>query len=306
MKLTLKKKSSYDNKRKIAGLLFTSPFVIGFIFFFLSPLLMYFSMGFSNLNYSNDGMTLSFIGVKNYIEVLFVQSDFFKQLVESIQELSIIFPSVLLYSFFIAILLNQKFKGRTIARAIFFIPVIIASGVAAASQNDTLITSSFNMLGQTDQASGADVMNLTKLLMSLFGSSIDSGLLSIISGAIERINTITTYSGIQILIFLAGLQTISPSLYEASSIEGATKWEDFWKITFPMLTPLILVNAVYTIVEVMGGSTNKIINNLYRLSINESKYGISSAMGTVYFAIIFATIGIVIFFISKIVFYEEK
>ncbi len=113
-------------------------------------------------------------------------------------------------------------------------------------------------------------------------------------------------SGVQILIFLAGLQSISPSLYEASSVEGCTAWENFWKITFPMISPLILVNSIYTIIDVLGNTDNTIVNSLYRLSILESKYGLSSAMGLVYFVVIFAILGVAMFLISKIVFYEDR
>lgn len=295
---------SYERRKKLAGLVYVSPFIIGFIFLFLSPLAMYFSMGFSRLEYSGAGVKLTYIGLQNFKEIFLVQEGFLKKLMESLSDIAITLPSILLLSLFLANILNQKFHGRTIARAIFFIPVVIASGVAAVYQKDSLTTASFSALVNTVGTSG-DALNISKMLTSMFNISANTGLYGILSDLVNKIYTITVGSGIQILIFLAGLQNISKSLYEASSIEGATSWENFWKITFPMMTPLIMVNAVYTVVDVMGGTSNGLINSLYELSIMQSKYGISSAMGTIYFLTIFLIIGLIMFLLSRIVFYEN-
>lgn len=295
---------SYESQKKWAGFVYVSPFLIGFIFLFLSPLVMYFTMGFSKLEYSGKGISLAFVGLQNFKEILLVQDGFLNKLAESLKDIAITLPSIILFSFFIANILNQKFRGRTLARAIFFIPVVITSGVAAVYQLDSLTTASFDALVNTANSSG-DALNISKMMTELFDISANTGLFNILSDLVNRIYVITVGSGIQILIFLAGLQNISRSLYEASSIEGASAWENFWKITFPMMTPLIMVNAVYTVVDGMGGTTNKLINSLYELSIVQSKYGISSAMGTIYFLTIFSIIGLVMFLLSKIVFYEN-
>ena len=300
------KSLSLKTRRSISGYLFISPFIIGFVFLMLMPFVLFIFMGLSEQHVGSEGgIIFNLVGFKNYYEALFVETDFIQQVLASLADLLITFPSILLYSFFIAIILNQKFKGRAISRAVFFLPVLVASGAAAMGQGDALMNTAISAIsGNTDSVK--DSLNLTSTLMDLLGTSLDSSLFDIIETLVEKIYTIAMSSGVQILIFLAGLQTISPSLYEASSIEGATAWENFWKITLPMISPLILVNAVYTIVDVMGNPNNQIVNKLYDMSMREYKYGLSSAMGTIYFGIIIAVLGIVIFLISKGVFYEDR
>ena len=129
---------------------------------------------------------------------------------------------------------------------------------------------------------------------------------SFVSNLVGKIYTITMSSGVQILIFLAGLQGISPSLYEASSIEGATSWENFWKITLPMISPVVLVNSVYTIVDQLGGASNAVIMDMYDTALKQNQFGFSSAMGLIYFSLIFIVVGFVIFIMSKFVYYEDR
>lgn len=300
------RKKTLQANRSITGLLFISPFLIGFIFLIASPLILYFVMSVTEKTISDTGTGISFswIGLANYREALFVKVGFFKNILESLGGMMITFPSIILYSFFIAVLLNQKFKGRSIARSIFFLPVLIASGSAAIGQSDALVSTALSAISGTGNA-GANV-NLTKTLMDILGTSLSPSFFAVVTILVNKIYQIVMSSGVQILIFLAGLQTISPALYEAANMEGATAWEKFWKITLPMISPLILVNSVYTVIDVLGSSDNPIVAELYSLSMDQFKYGLSSAMGTVYFSVIFAVLGIVIFCISKGVFYEDK
>lgn len=299
-----KKRLTLSQKRSVAGVMFALPFIIGFIFLFLSPLILYIAFGFSRVSPGENSMIFEFIGLDNFRRVILVENIFIRNAFGSLGEMLLTFPSILLYSFFIASLLNQKFRGRTLARAIFFLPVIIASGVAAVEQQSSVIQTSINVLAGTDNPE--DTMNMTQIVVRIFGTTMPQTFFNYITTIVGQIYNITLSSGIQIIIFLAGLQTIPPSLYEASSIEGATAWENFWKITLPMISPLILVNAVYTIIDRLGGATNPIIERLYVLSIRNQQYGLSSAMGMVYFTIMFTVLGIVVFFISKMVFYENR
>ena len=304
---------SLVNKRKltnagwdaVAGILFCLPFIIGFLVFFVSPLITYVVIAFSKLTLDDFG-NIQFISVKwsNFYDALFIREDYIIEVFKSVGDLLILFPSILLFSFFISSLLNQKFRGRTISRVIFFLPVIIASGIAAVVQNDALTDAAVSAVSGVGTNTDGTV-NLTETLMKLLGTTVDKSFFSIIEKLVSKIYAIAMSSGVQILIFLAGLQTISPSLYEASAIEGATAWENFWKITLPMISPMILVNAVYTIVDVLGSTSNTLINKIYSISMVDLEYGLSSAMGVIYFGIMFAIVGLVIFVISKLVFYEE-
>lgn len=290
----------------VAGWLFTLPLILGFIFFYLSSLITYITMAFSEMSLNEMG-NLEFIPVKtqNFYEALFENEDYLKQIFSNIGSLLIMFPAVLLFSFFIAVLLNQKFRGRTFARVIFFLPVIIASGVCALYQTDALTDTAVNAVaGMGNSPDGT--MSLTNAMLSILGEASDTPLFKVVETLVSKIYDIVSMSGVQILIFLVGLQAISPSLYEASAIEGATAWENLWKITLPMISPIILVNAVYTIVDILGSTTNTLVNDIYKIAMTDMDYGLSAAMGVLYFGITLIIVCIVIFAVSRVVFYEEK
>lgn len=301
-----KKGLSLSSKRSLHGYVFILPFLIGFVFLVLSPLLLYLVIGFNKVSAGTSGINLEYVRLKNFEDVLFEDPDFLQNLLLSLKDLLIQGSCVIIFSFFIAVVLNQRFRGRGFARAIFFLPVVVASGAAALSQNDALSSSAISAI--TDMTSNSAHMSsfsLLEQLMNLFGGGNDF-ILDIVSALTEAFYTIVISSGVQILIFLAGLQGISPSLYEAAHIDGATAWESFWKITFPMISPLILVNAVYTVVDFMGNSNNTMINNMYELSMGSGKYGLSSAMGIFYFGIVFLILGFIFAVVSKFVVYDDR
>ena len=306
--INLKKKSiSLEQKRIRWGYIFALPFAVGFVLFFLSPLILYVILGFSKLSLTNQGMQLNPVGLENFRQVLFVRVGYFEQVLKSLGELLLTSPAIVLYSLFVATLLNQEFKGRGAVRAIFFLPVIMASGIAAVSNNDSLMGHAIHALsGDVSLTGDGDNTSMVKGLMDLLGDSFSPQMFSFVSNLVGKIYTITMSSGVQILIFLAGLQGISPSLYEASSIEGATSWENFWKITLPMISPVVLVNSVYTIVDQLGGASNAVIMDMYDTALKQNQFGFSSAMGLIYFSLIFIVVGFVIFIMSKFVYYEDR
>lgn len=306
--INLKKKSiSLEQKRIRWGYIFALPFAVGFVLFFLSPLILYVILGFSKLSLTNQGMQLNPVGLENFRQVLFVRVGYFEQVLKSLGELLLTSPAIVLYSLFVATLLNQEFKGRGAVRAIFFLPVIMASGIAAVSSNDSLMGHAIHALsGDVSLTGDGDNTSMVKGLMDLLGASFSPQMFSFVSNLVGKIYTITMSSGVQILIFLAGLQGISPSLYEASSIEGATSWENFWKITLPMISPVVLVNSVYTIVDQLGGASNAVIMDMYDTALKQNQFGFSSAMGLIYFSLIFIVVGFVIFIMSKFVYYEDR
>lgn len=302
-----RKSISLEKKRTRWGYAFALPFAIGFVLFFLSPLILYFILGFSKLSLTGEGMQLLPVGLDNFRQVLFVQVGYFDSVLKSLGELLLTSPAIVLYSFFVATLLNQKFRGRGLARAIFFLPVIMASGIAAVSNNDSLMKYTIHAVsGEVSLSGNEDKTSMVKGLMELLGTTFSPQLFSFVSELVGKIYTITMSSGVQILIFLAGLQGISPSLYEASSIEGATGWENFWKITLPMISPVVLVNSVYIVVDQLGGSTNTVIMDMYQTALSQNQFGYSSAKGLIYFSLIFAVVGLVIFVLSKFVYYEDR
>ena len=204
--------------------------------------------------------------------------------------------ATLVLSFVLAVILNQKFRGRTLARAIFFLPVILSSGVLAGIEK----TSAFNtMAAVSAEAAKSSGINLSASLQNLLSvSGVGSGVFNIVFDMIDAIYDIVMASGIQIIVFLTGLAAISPSLYEAANVEGCTAWEAFWKITFPMMSPLLLVNTIYTIIDFFMKSSNSVMEHINDLEM-KSQYGQAAAQSWIYFIVALAFIGISALIISK-------
>lgn len=294
-------------KEAVAGLLFVLPFLIGFFFLFLPLITESLQYSFSNMEVTMDGYVLTKAkenGLEHYIKAFAIDPDFNLQLLSSIGGMLVQIPLVLIFSFFAANLLNQKFRGRTVARSILFLPVIISSGIIIALENSDLLVSTLSTTSELTGSDLASALNMTQFLYEY--TSLPVSVISFLSSAVTGLYDIIIASGIQILIFLAGLQSISPSLYEASSMEGATQWENFWKITFPMISPLILVNSVYTVVDLFTNDKNEMMTEIKRTIFTEIDYGYGSAMAWIYFLCIAVILAVVGGVISKHVFYYDE
>ncbi len=297
----MKKPRSYKlglmTKRSLYGWLFILPFIIGFIFFVLSPLYTALVLSFNVQTFDTvTGIVdIEPYGFTAYIEAITKKADFINNLLASGQKLIIQVPSILIFSFLMANILNQNFRGRTFARAVLFMPVITSAGVAAS-----LLTGG-GAFDESQMASmGAQAMNIAGNIEESIGGTFGS----FIGSAFEELSTILNSSGVPILIFLAGLQTISPSIFESSKVEGATGWENFWKITFPMISPMILVNAIYTMIDVLCGMNNPMLAYLYTQNGVANQVDLM-AMSWMYFLITAIIISVVAAVISKFVYYEN-
>ena len=285
-----------------SGIFFILPFIIGFLVFMLRPLLQSLIMSMSSINISETNWP--FVGLANYKYALTVDPYFNQYLVEEIPRMAINAVATLVLSFVIAVILNQEFKGRTLARAIFFLPVILASGVLPGieSQNEF-----YNMMqGLAQEVANSSGVDLSAALQDLLSvSGVAGGLFDILFTMIDSIYDIVMASGIQIIVFLSGLQAISPSLYEAAEVEGCTAWEGFWKITFPMVSPLLLVNCIYTIIDFFMKNDNRVMERINEVMYTQFRFGESSAMSWIYFGVALLFIGVSSVIISKGVHYYE-
>ena len=280
------------------GVLFILPFIIGFLVFMVRPMIDSFWMSFNDVTIAAGGGTnWKFIGFDNYKHAFTVDPYFNQRLVEEIPRMAINAVATLVLSFVIAVILNQEFKGRTVARAIFFLPVILSSGVLPGieSQNEF-----YNMMqGISDAVANSSGVNLSASLQSLLSvSGVGGGVFGVLFDMIDAIYDIVMASGIQIIVMLSGLQTISPSLYEAADVEGCTAWEAFWKITFPMVSPLLLVNAIYTIIDFFMKNDNKVMERINEL-FQRLELGHVAAMNFIYFGVAILFIGISTLIISR-------
>ena len=217
---------------------------------------------------------------------------------------------IILFSLFIAVLLNQKMIGRAGFRAIFFVPVVIGAGIiakidATASEiMDAMMSMEEIDLGMVNNDGPSlnalvSSMDISRLFSNLgFGG----GFIAIITGLVSRIYDIVNRSGVQMLIFLAGLQSISPSIYESCQMEGATGWETFWKITFPMISPMILANSIYTVIDSFTAESNEVMQMI--LEIDD--VGLHSAGAWAYFFVVIISLGLVALIAKKFVFYQRR
>lgn len=296
-----------SRKRAISGYLFISPFLIGFLFMFLVAVVMAAVYSFHDMTINADGYFLTPVGFKHYINALTTHTWYIRELAESFKNMAMNVPLILMFSFFCGCLLNQKFRGRSLARVIFFLPVVMAAGIIVKIDNFSLVNEAV-FHASTQSGTLSDQMSATfdiSGLLQSFGLSIK--VTSFLSGIVSQIYEVITDSGVQIMVILAALQSISPALMEAAQIEGATGWECFWKITFPMLSPYILTNTVYSIVDYFSSYDNgvlEVISSVASSGTMDLSYGMAMAM--IYFVLAGITVGIVIFLLSKIVYYEDR
>ena len=298
-----KKKKTLAFKNAVAGYLFIAPFIIGFILFLVVPLIQSLRMSFSTVELEG-GLSMTWAGLENYRQAFLVDEQFVPNLISELIKMLTNVPATLIFSFFIALLLNQSFKGRGVVRAIFFLPVILSSGVIVGLESgNTLLADMKDAI----EASSNDT-SITGVLESILITSDSSPMSQMFGYVFDIINSvydIAIASGIQIIICLSGLQTISSSMYEAAEIEGCTKWESLWKITFPMISSLFLVNWIYTVIDFCMRSDNEVIEKIQDVMISQMKYGLASAMSWVYFVLILAFIGISSLIISRGVYYYD-
>ena len=298
-----RKKKTLAFKNAVAGYLFIAPFILGFILFMIVPLGQSLMMTVNEVNLGTGGFDMNWVGIKNYMDAFTVDPEFVPFLLSEISTMLLNTPATLIFSFFIALLLNQNFKGRGAVRAIFFLPVILSSGVIVGIEyNNALLQDMKDVI--SSNTNDTSVTGVLESILITSDSSPMSMMFMYVFQIIDKVYDIAIASGIQIIMFLSALQTISPSMFEAAKIEGCTAWESFWKITFPMVSSMILVNVVYTVIDFFLKTDNTVMTKISE-EVGKLNYGFSSAMAWVYFLCVIIILGIVSLIISKRVYYYE-
>jgi ABC-type sugar transport system permease subunit len=290
-------------KRAITGLLFITPWLIGFIVYYLRSFVLTTQFSLSYIKVMDTGgYTATFVGLDNYKYALLEHTTFNQVLTNSIRNVLIDVPFITFFSLFIALLLNAKFKGRGLVRAIFFLPILLGSGAVKESlelATEAIQGGATTMISDIAQTSGLNVDYFLDVLLDI---GIPDRMVDYIISIIGRIYEVVRASGIQIIIFIAALQSVSPSLYEVSKIEGATPYETFWKVTFPMVSPLIITNVVYTIVDYFVNSD--VVELAYNTAFGSTmEYGLSSAMSMLSTVSICTILAVIVALISRKAFY---
>ncbi|MCL2632904.1 MAG: sugar ABC transporter permease [Oscillospiraceae bacterium] len=304
---------SYERKKRLYGYGFIALWAVGVLYMFLMPLAQSLNYSFNTTTLVDanrveeygmtaPGIHLEWNDFEHYKYAFLTDPDYITDLAASLWGMLPNVSLILVLSLFIAILLNQKFKGRAFMRAIFFLPVLIATGPVIAVINGDIMSqgasggaAQFSTLFKTDLVDG---------FMRFLGLyNISEEFTTFVSETTSDIFNLIWKSGIQILIFLAALQQIPVSAKEAASMEGATGWEFFWKITFPTISPMILANLIYTVIDNFSDSQNPVMK-LVMVNARGLKYGYSSAIAWIYFVIIALALAIIVAIVSKFVFYQ--
>ena len=300
-----KKKMSLSTKRSITGLIFILPWLIGFICFYLRSLIMTVEFSLSELTVNpGGGYSLKFVGLDNFIYAFRAHATYKQILTTSIGNMLIDVPLITFFSLFMAMLLNRKFKGRTLVRAIFFLPVILNSGAIMDAMDlarSMMSGGISNASAERAAAAAGSGVSIEYYIQMFSALGLPESIIQYISGAVGRISDIINASGVQIIIFIAALQSIPGSMYEVAKIEGATAYETFWKVTFPMVMPHIITNVVYTVVD--SFTESDVVELAYNTAFKEMNYGLSSVFSLVSTVITCLILIIVCRFIQKRTFY---
>jgi len=283
-------------REALTGLLFVSPWIVGAVMFLAYPLITSFWYALNNIRITPLGKNFTFLGYGNFTQILLSDADFPTQLIDYLVSTIISVPVIVVFALIIAMMLNENIKAKGFFRLIFFLPVIIVSGP---------------ILGMLNQQGAGSITAIdTQAISSAITTFLPSAIGKPIAEIFENMVTILWYSGVQILIFLSGLQKIDRSMYEAAKIDGGSGWECFWKITLPTIKPLILLNCVYTIVFISNNDQNSIIELIKNAMFSgtaEKGYGYASAMAWLYSIVVLLIVGLfALLFVAKKDVYEKQ
>lgn len=273
-KLTIRQRNA------VTGYMFIMPWILGFLLFTAFPFFYSIILSMSNVQFTPDnGVVTTWVGLTHYINALTKDVNFPAALTGSIVFIVYSTPMIVIASLIVALMLNSNFRGRSVFRAIFFLPVIIISGP---------------VISELIANRAAMIVDPSKYFVYRFFATLPAAIGAPILYVFDNLVMILWFSGVQILIFLAGLQKIDGSIYEAAQIDGASSWEVFWKIILPYLKPLALVNAIYTILEMASFANNQVNVEITKNMFQMGKvYSYSAAMSWIYFIAELLLLGIV-------------
>ena len=294
--MTMKKSlKDFSQKKRMYGRMFILPWEIGFILFFLIPVFQSLWFVFSKVSIGENNFDTEFVGLDNIRYIFFESAKYVDNLVDSIASFTYSIPLVVALSLIVGVLLNQKFKGRIVFRSIFFLPVIIATGVVMTYIQGDATAEAMRSGSAEMSTNGIDVTAI------LQGMHLSKEITSFLVDFVNRIFDLFWDCGVQIVLFISGLQSIPEQLYEVCRVEGANKWEEFWYVTFPMLSGTTILVIIFTAIEMFTDASNTVMRQAYT-AMQQQIYDQSAAMLWVYFALVGAILGLVVLILQKAVF----
>ncbi len=295
-----KKPSSFYRRQDMWGVIMLIPWLIGTVLFFLMPLIRVIIFSFNEITLDLGAIHQKFVGLSNYIFVIRTHATFYQEIITTFAQAVPNTILIIFFSLFAAVLLNGKYKFRGAARVLFFLPIVLATDLIDVS----LATVSLEGMGN-DAATAVGGMTGAAMVVNFLieGVGLPSEMIKIALDVISNVFETIKLSGVQTLIFLAGLQSVSPSMYEVAKMEGATTYETFWKVTLPTVSPLILTNLVYTITDNL--MRTDLIDMIQTTAFGQAQYGYSAAMSVVFLGCTLVLIGVATAIVGKVVFYND-
>lgn len=288
-----RKKSGIESLKNRYGFIFISPWLLGMLVFFLTPLVQSVIFSFSKITVVPGGIEKVFSGFSNYRDILVSDPNYLTELKQSVVEMIYSLPIILLLSIVLALMLNQNFRGRLFFRSLYFMPVIIATGQVI--ELIFLTTKSTMTDVGVSGAVSANMIDVSDIISSL---GLTDRIADYVNTVMNKIFDLLWSCGIQIVLFLAGLQSIPATLYEASNVEGATKWEEFWFITFPSLSRVTMLVMIFTMIELLTNARSTLISTIYK-NMQGAVYDRTSAMIWFYFLVSIAVMGFILLLYNR-------
>lgn len=282
-----RKRMSREKKRRLCGYVFLSPWLIGFPLFMLFPLFSNLVLSFGKIT-EVIGLKISFVGWTNYRRLFVESTEFLPAFINTLKITLLWTPFIVVFGLLMAILLNQKMPLKGFFRVIFFMPVLLGSGY---------------IMQQLSPA--ASVLLVPESAQEMLYYYFNNDIADFMAELLEQILAVFWKSGVQIVIFLSGLQSIPESYYEAARVDNANSWDCFWKITLPMISPVILLNTVYTVIDTFRDTKNEIADLVVRVIFNDANYEYGAAMGWVYFVATSLVVGLIFLIARRFVIYER-
>lgn len=293
------KKSRLESRRGRWGYVFTFPFIIGAVLGVIYPVVLSLVYSFGELIPQEIGYKINFVGIENYKTLFTVDPDFTRELVETLQNTILKVPVAIIFSFFLACVLNTEFPGRGLARTVLFLPMIISSKLVKSLLNQDIVSSEMSNKGAEEAVMLSD--KFAEFLMSM---NVGDGLADFLTSSVNDIQNLLYMSVIPTIIILAGLQSVSRSIYEASYVEGATSWEVLWKISLPMVSPLLLVSLIYCVIDSFTGVGNSIISRVGYECFTAFNFGIGSAVAWSYLIVVLLIVAVVFLIANRFTSYD--
>lgn len=286
-----KKTMGLVEKRDMLGYTFVAHWAIGLLLFFILPVLTSIRYSFNDVDIGNEGVVYEFAGLKHFKYILVEDPNFVNNMRDSITSILYSLPIILALSLILAVVLNQKFRGRTFFRAVFFLPVIFGSSVIMTVLTSQEVNASLFVAQSGAEYTYGGLIDFRAILSEL---NLPDQISTILQDLLSDVFGIIWSCGVQTILFLAGLQSIPISLYEVSKVEGASKWEEFWFITIPSLRNIITLVIIYTMIQLLTATDNSVMQQAFILLRDKLVYDVSSAMLWFYFIIVLIVIGAVI------------